>query len=335
MRKTIFVGAFVSTCALAAAATGALAQKAPQVTIIVGFSPGGIFDLTARLWARHLGRFLPGEPNIVVQNMPGAGSLGATNYLFNLAPRDGTTLAVINGATVMEALLRNPAAKFDPRKFSWIGGRSPEAAVCAVWRTAKAKTFGDLKIFETTVGSTGAGSRTNNHPLMYNALLGTKLRVVTGYPGGSEITLAMARQEVDGYCAWSWGAVKSRGAQMLRDGDVRLLVQAGLRKIAELPDVPSALDLAPSKEAHDVMEAMLTDTLLSWPLLAPPGLPSEKVKQLRASFNAMMGDAELVKDAERGNLDIDPVRGENMQDIIERLFAMPPAVVEQVKAILK
>jgi tripartite-type tricarboxylate transporter receptor subunit TctC len=334
MRARIIARAFAFACGIAASPY-ALAQKAPTVTIIVGFSPGGVYDLTARLWSRHLGRFLPGEPNIVVQNMPGAGSLGATNYLSNVAPHDGTTLAVINGANVLESLFDNPAAKFDPRQFSWIGGRSQETGLCAVWHTAKAKSFADLQTIETTVGSSGAGSRTTNHPLIFNALLGTKLRIVTGYPGGEEVTLAMQRGEIDGECGWAWGAIKSRGKQWVADGELRLLLQAGLKKVPELPDVPSAMDLAHSQDDRDIMQALFTDNLLSWPLVAPPSLTPEKVAELRTAFNAMMNDSELRKDAEQAQLDIDLVRGEDMQETVKRLFALPAALRERAKAILK
>ena len=320
---------------LPAFATPALAQKAPPVTIIVGSSTGGLYDLTARLWSRHLGRFLPGEPSIVVQNMPGAGSLSATNHLYNAVPRDGTTLGLVSGATVLQSLFGDSAARYDPRLFAWIGGRTQETAVCGIWHTARARTFDDLRTIETIVGSSGPGARSYNHPFMLNSLLGTKFRNVSGYPGGSEMSLAMERGEIEGECGWSWGAMKGRSSAWLRDGKIRVLVQAAFKKNPELPDVPMALDLTTSSEARGVMEVVLTDTILAWPLVAPPGLPDAKVAQLRAAFDAMVADPQVLEDARKSDLEIDPVRGEEMQQIIKRLFDLPPALVAQAKAILK
>ncbi len=335
MRNKILRHAIALMTGLAGMSGMAVAQKAPTVTIFVGSSTGGLYDLTGRLWARHLGRFLPGEPTVVVQNMPGAGGLSATNHIYNLAPKDGTALGVTNAAAVMLALFNDPAARFDPRKFAWIGGRSTETAVCAFWHTSKPKTFEDLQKSEVVVGSSGPGARSYNHAIMFNAMLGTKFRNISGYPGGAEMSLAMERGEIDGECGWSWGSLKSRTAEWLRDGKLKILAQAALKKSPDLPNVPLALDLAPTNEARSVMEVLLTDTLLAWPLVAPPGLPDEKVAQLRAAFNAMMSDPETLKDAARSQLDVDIVRGEEMQDIVGRVFALPPDLIAQAKAIFK
>jgi tripartite-type tricarboxylate transporter receptor subunit TctC len=325
----------VSLASMASAAGGALAQKAPPVTIIVGTSTGGLYDLTARLWSRHLGRFLPGDPTIIVQNMPGAGSLTAVNYLYNIAPKDGTTLGVINASSVLQALFQDPKAKFDARKLAWIGGRSQETAVCGFWHTAKPKSFDDLRKMESIVGSSGPGASSYTHPLMLNALLGTKMRMISGYPGGSEMSLAMQRGEIEGECGWSWGSMKTRTAQWLRDGKIKVLLQAGLKKNPDLPNVPSALDYVKDDEARGIMKAVLTGTLLAWPLVAPPGLGDAKVAQLRGAFQAMMKDPEMLKDAEKGKLEIDPVSGEEMQDIVQGLYELPPALIAKTKSILQ
>ena len=294
------------------------------------FPTGGAYDLTARLWSRHLGRFLAGNPQVVVQNMPGAGSISATNHLYNLAPRDGSTLAVINGATVFEPMFGNAAAKYDPEKFAWIGGRTPETALCALWHTAKAKTFAQVQQIETTTGGIGPGSRTNNHPAILNALAGAKLRVVSGYPGGVEIVVAMERGEIDGFCGWAWGAIKARSLQLVRDGKINLVVQTGLQKVAELPDVPFALDLAKSDADRAVMRVLVTDTQLAWPLLAPPGLSEARIAQLRGAFDAMMKDPEFVADAAKMQLDLDPVSGVSMQEAVRALVTQPKEIVEQI-----
>jgi tripartite-type tricarboxylate transporter receptor subunit TctC len=339
MSATIAMRLGVSVILIAAACCGmvgpAATEDAPRMTIVVGFSSGGTYDATARLFARHLGRHLPGNPTVTVVNMPGAGSMAATNHLFNVAPRDGSVLAVINGAMVFEPLFGNPAAKFDPRQFAWIGGRSTETALCAVWHTAAAASISDVMTHETAVGSIGPGSRTYNHSKMLNSLLGTKFRIVNGYPGGAEITLAMERGELDGYCGWAWGSIRSRSYDWVRDKKMRLLVQTGLQRIAELPDVPFGLDLAKSKDDQDVMRILVTDTQLAWPLLAPPGLPADKIAALRSGLNAAMKDPELIRDAEKMQLDVEPVSGEAMQSSIAQLFGLSPAVVDRAKAIIK
>jgi tripartite-type tricarboxylate transporter receptor subunit TctC len=322
-------------CALVALAPTGMAQKAPPITIFVGSSTGGLYDLTARLWSRHLGRFLDGEPNILVQNMPGAGGLSATNHLYNLAPQDGSALGVVSASAVLLALFGDPAARFDPRKFAWIGGRSQETAVCGFWYTSKAKSFEDLRRIETVVASTGPGARSYTHPIMFNALLGTKFRNVAGYPGGSEMSLAIERGEVEGECGWSWGAMKARTSNWLREGKLKVLLQAGYKKNPELPDVPFALDLAPSKDIRSVMEVLLTDTVLAWPLIGPPNMTEARAAELRTAFDAMMKDAELVKDAEKNQLEVDPIGGREMQDIVNRLFDLPPPLIAQAKSIFK
>lgn len=305
------------------------------ITIFAGSSVGGLYDLTARLWSRHFGRFLPGEPNVIVQNMPGAGGLSATNHLANLAPKDGTALGVVNASAVLLALFGDPSARFDPRQFAWIGGRSMETAVCAFWHESHPRTFDDLRMTETIIGSSGPGARSYTHAIMFNALLGTKFKNVSGYPGGSEMSVAMERREIDGECGWSWGSLKSRTGQWLRDGKLRILVQSAVRKSPELPDVPMALDLAPTPETRAVVEALLTDTLLAWPLIGPPGMADTNILRLRTAFNAMMSDPAFLKDAERSQLDVDTVRGEEMQAIVSKLYELPPPLIARAKAIFK
>jgi len=313
----------------------AIAQDLKSINIIVGFTTGGAYDLTARLWARHMGRFLSGNPQFVVQNMPGAGSLAAANHLFNLAPRDGSVLAVIGGAVVFEPMFGNQSAKFDPQAFAWIGGRAPETALCALWHTARARNFADLTQIDTTVGGVGPGSRTNNHPLILNALAATKFRIVSGYPGGMEISLAMERGEVDGFCGWAWGAIKARSMNLVKESKIRLVVQTGIQKIAELSDVPFALDLAKTEEDRAVMRVLVTDTQLAWPLVAPPGLRDSRVEELREAFDAMMKDPETLRDAAQMQLDVDPVTGRSMQDAVAALVSQPRHIVERARMIIK
>jgi tripartite-type tricarboxylate transporter receptor subunit TctC len=330
---TLAVATLAAAASLTAPARAADFYQGKQITIVVGFTTGGTYDASARLWSRYLGKHLAGNPSVIVRNMPGSGSLVATNHLYNAAPRDGTELAVIGGGTVLEPLLGNQQAKYDGRRFNWIGGRSPDDFVCAVWHTVPVQTMQDVTKRETVVGSTGPGSRTLSYPKALNELLGTKFKIVTGYPGGNEITLALERGEVEGYCGWAVGSIKQRAPQWLKDGTVRALAQFTLSK-PELPNVPLASDLPPTKTGKQAIELLAGDSLLAWPLLAPQDLPAERVRELRTAFNAMMKDPDLLAEAAKQGLEIEPVRGEEMQSLVERLYTTPPEVVELVKRIV-
>jgi tripartite-type tricarboxylate transporter receptor subunit TctC len=303
-----------------------------QITIVVGFTSGGAYDVTARLWARFLGKHLAGHPTVVVRNMPGSGSLVAALHTYNAAPKDGTTLAVIGGGTVLEPLLGNPQATYDARRFNWIGGRSRDNFLCVVWHTVPVKTIEDVMKRETIVGSTGPGSRTLSYPKALNELIGTRFKVVTGYPGGNEITIAMERGEVEGFCGWALGAIMTRAPQWLRDGKIRPLAQFTLAK-PDLPNVPVASELPKSPTARRAMEFLSADSVLAWPLAAPPGLPPERVVELRTAFDAMMGDPELRAEAAKVHLEVDPVSGSELQALVDRLYGTPPDVINIVKKI--
>ena len=306
--------------------------RGKQVTIVVGFSSAGTYDATARLFARHLGKYLPGKPTVIVRNMPGAGSLVAANSLYSSAPKDGTTLGVIGGGVVLEPLLGNPQATYDPRRFNWIGGRTRDNFLCLVWHTVAVQTLQDVIQRETVVGATGPGSRTLTYPRALNELLGTKFKVVSGYPGGNEITLALERGEVEGYCGWSLGSIKTRAPEWLRDGKVRPLAQFTLGK-SDLPGVPLATELARNDRERRAIEFFAADSVLAWPLMAPPDLPAERVGELRAAFDAMTKDPDLLAEASKQGLDVDPVSGAEMADLVGRVYSTPPGVLELVRRI--
>jgi tripartite-type tricarboxylate transporter receptor subunit TctC len=329
---------FASRAALALAITAiptvAHPQTAPyfqgkQITIVVGYSTGGTYDASARLVARHLGRHLPGNPTVIVRNMPGSGGLVATLHLYNAAPKDGTTLAVVTGGVAAEPLLGNPQAKYDARRFHWIGGRSRDNIVCATWNKVPVRSIADVVKRETVMGATGPGSRTLTHPRAFNELLGTKFKMVAGYPGGTEITLAMERGEVEGYCGWAVGSIMSRAPNWLTDGTITLLTQF----TRDLPKVPVARDLMPTETGKRVVDFLSTDVVLAWPFLAPPGLPPERVSELRKGFLAAMNDPQLKADAAKQRLEAEPVPGTEMQEPVEQLYHSPPEVIELIKKI--
>jgi len=303
-----------------------------QITITVGFSAGGTYDATARLFARYLGKHLAGNPAVIVRNMPGAGSLVATSYLNDAAPRDGTSLGVIGGGAVLEPLLGNAQAKYDATRFAWIGGRSRDNFLCVVWHSVPVAGIADAIKREIVVGATGPGSRTLTYPKALNELVGTRFKTVSGYPGGNEITLALEKGEVEGYCGWALGSIKTRAPDWLRDGTIRPLAQFTLSK-PDLPGVPIASDLAKSPVGRQAIDLLTADSVLAWPLMAPPNLAPERVAELRAAFDAMMADAELKSEAARQSLDLDPVSGDEMQSLIARLYQSPPEVIDIVRKI--
>ena len=302
-------------------------------TIIVGFTPGGTYDQMARLYARHMPRFLPGKPTILVQNMPGAGSLVATTHLANTAVRDGTVLGVVGGGTVWESILGNPQARYDPKTFNWIGGKSRDNITCLVWHTSPIRTIADAMASEVIVGATGPGSRTMTFPKALNDLVGTKFKIVAGYPGGNEITMALEKGEVGGYCGWALGSLKQRAPQWYDEKKVRFLVQFASARDKDLQDVPLAVDLAKTPAHRDIMEFLTSDAVLAWTLLAPPGVPGERVALLRQAFEAMLRDPAVLAEAEREKLEIDPVPGPELQALVERLARTPPATLEAIKQI--
>ncbi len=304
-----------------------------QVTIVVGFTSAGTYDATARLFARHLGKYLPGKPPVIVRNMPGAGSLIATNSLYSSLPKDGTTLGVIGGGVVLEPLLGNPQATYDPRRFNWIGGRTRDNFLCLVWHTVPVQTLQDVTKRETIVGATGPGSRTLTYPKALNELLGTKFKIVSGYPGGNEITLALERGEVEGYCGWALGSIKTRAPDWIRDGKIRPLAQFALSKSPDLPDVPLATDLADTEQGRRAIEFFAADSVLAWPLVAPPDVPAERLSELRTAFDAMMKDPQLLAEAATQGLDIDPVSGTEIAELVNRLYGTPPDVLDLVRKI--
>jgi tripartite-type tricarboxylate transporter receptor subunit TctC len=307
--------------------------RGKQVTIVVGFTPGGTYDLTARLYARVLGSNLPGKPAVIVQNMPGAGSLPAAANLYNVAPKDGTTLGVVGGGIVVEALLGNPQARYDPRRLAWIGGRTRDNFLCLALGSTGVTSIDDVKLRELVVGSTGPGSRTMTFPRALNELVGTRFKIVSGYPGGNEITMAMERGEVEGYCGWSLDSITSRAPDWLPSGKITALAQFTLARSAALPNVPFADDLAPSTAGRQALRMLASDSTLAWPFVAPPDLPTERVAELRAAFDAASKDPELLAEARKAKLEVDPVTGRELQALVDQLSATPKEVIGLVRKI--
>jgi tripartite-type tricarboxylate transporter receptor subunit TctC len=330
VRKTGFAAA-----ALLAAAAGAQAQggsdfyKDKQVTVVVGSEPGGGYDTNARVLARHLGRYLPGNPILVVQNMPGAGSIVATNYLYNVAPKDGTSIGLIQRGMLMVKVTQQQGAKFDPEKINWIGNMSSDAALVVAWHTAPQKKADDLFTTGMLVGGAGPTADSESSPRVLNATIGTKFKVITGYKGSSSLVLALENGELQGIADIAWPNIKRR-ADYMREKKFTLLMQLALQKEADLPDVPLALDYAKTPEDKAVLELYLAQKNVARPVMAPPGVPAERLALLRSSFDKMVKDAEFLEDSRKSGLDIEPLTGAEVDKIVKMISETPENIAKRL-----
>jgi tripartite-type tricarboxylate transporter receptor subunit TctC len=300
-----------------------------QITLIVGASAGGGYDTQARLVARHLGKHVPGNPTILVQNMPGAGSLTATNYIANAAAKDGSVLALVMRSMLLIKNWSPASVRFDLGHLNWIGSINSEVAVTAAWHTAPHKTVKDLFEKELIVGGT-TGVDPETTPRLFNALLGTKFKIVNGYPGTTEIILAMERGEVQGIGDWSWSSMKAARPDWVRDRKITLLMQAALHKEPELPDLPSALDFVKSDADRKVMELYLTQKTVARPVIAPPSIPAERLAALRSGFIALAKDPEFTADAKNARLEVAPISGEAVDKVISLITSAAPETAERL-----
>jgi tripartite-type tricarboxylate transporter receptor subunit TctC len=310
------------------------------VDLYVGYSVGGGYDLYARVLARHIGRHIPGNPTIVVKNMEGAGSLRLANWLYRVAPKDGSVFATIGRGTGFDPLLGVPAAQFDAPRFTWIGSGNHEVSVCVAYDgssgngTSGVATFADLRSREMTVGGTGPSSDTDQFPRVMNGVLGTRMKVVSGYPGGNDIVLAMERGEVQGRCGWSWSSVKSTHGAMIAENKLHVLLQLSLHKHPELPDVPLVVDLAATDEERQILTLIFARQVMGRPFLAPPGIPADRAEALREAFMATMTDPAFVAEAEKAQLEVNPVAGEDLQKLVAEIYRTPPEVAKKAAQLL-
>lgn len=306
--------------------------KGKTLSIYISSGEGGTNDAYARLIAAHIGKHIPGNPLVVPRNLPGAGGLKAANFLYDVAPKDGTAYGVLQRGTIIQPLVDIQSATYDGSKFNWIGSTAREVSVGVVWAASTdVRTIQDAMQKEVIVGSSGVGNDTGAFPLVLNRFLGTKFKPIHGYKSGSEITLAFERGEVQGRVGWSWGSVKSRGADWLKDGKIKILVQMGVSKADDLPEVPLALDLAKSPEDRAAMQLIFSPTYIGWPSVMPPGVPADRVAAVRAAYMKTMSDKDFVANADKQQLELDPLDGEEIQKIVMQLYALPPAAIERAR----
>jgi tripartite-type tricarboxylate transporter receptor subunit TctC len=302
----------------------------PVIIYVAGTAGGGI-DLYARLVSRHIGRHIPGKPTVTVQVMPGAGGIRAANFLAEQAPRDGTAIATFAGGPILEPLIgaRNPG--YDMSQFTWVGAITKDIGICLSWGTTPFKTIDDVKKRQMIVAGTGAGSETDTWPVVLNDVLGTKLKLVTGYLGTQETVLAIERGEAHGRCMFSHSALKIAKPDWLREKKINLLVLAALEKSAEFPGVPAVLDLVAKPEDRQLLELMVGPTAMARPFAAPPGVPASRAALIRRAFDATMQDPEFRAEAARIQAELAPSAGEEVQKLVGRLYATPRPVIERVK----
>jgi tripartite-type tricarboxylate transporter receptor subunit TctC len=304
------------------------------VSIYVAGTAGGGIDLYARVVGRHLGRHIPGKPTVTVQVTPGAGGIRAANFLAEQAPRDGTAIATFANGPILEPLIgaRNPG--YDMSQFTWVGAVTKDFGLCIAWGKSPFKTIDDVRKQQMIVAGTGAGSETDTWPIILNEVLGTKFKVVTGYLGSQETILAIERGEAHGRCVFSYSALKTAKPDWLRDHKINVLVLTALEKHPDFPGVPAVVDLVGKPEDRQLLELMVGPTGMARPFVAPPALPPGKAAALRRAFDATMRDPEFLADAAKIHADVAPSTGEQVQALVERIYATPRPVIERVKKLL-
>ena len=306
--------------------------KGKSVTVIVSSSPGGGYDTLARTIAKHIGSHMRGHPTFVIKNMPGAGGIVAANYLYNGALHDGTVIGGVQNNTPFEPLLGTKEARYDPTKFAWLGSPSVETGILVTWSSTPADSLEELKTKQITVGSSGAASTPTFYAKLLNEVLGTRLKIIVGYPGQTEAFLAMERGEIDGYSSVFYSTLMATKPDWLRDHKIKAFVQYGPEREKALGGVPFLSDLVDKPEDKLLVEAALAPLALGRPYLMPPKVPAERVEAMRQAMSDTFADPQFLDDANELGLGIDAARsGAEIQSVMERTYAVPPAVVERLQ----
>lgn len=334
MKRTFAVAAvFLLTPAAFAQDAGPFTGGKP-LTMIIGFGPGGGYDLWGRVLARHIGKHLPGKPNAVPQNMPGAGSYTAASNIYTIAPKDGTVMGIIARDAALGPLTGQVGARFDPLQITWIGTPTIETNVCIANQNAKVKSFDDLLKTELIVGDTGPGTGTRAYPKALNVILGTKFKLVAGFPASSDVFLAMERGEVDGICE-SLDSVNGKRPDWIAQKKVNLIFQGGAEPNEEIKGTPFIRDFAKTEEQKQAIEFLYAGQGIGRPFVAPPQMAPARVKMLRDAFNATMKDEDFIAEVKKQRLDLEPHTGEQLEALVRKIYATPKAVVERVGELIK
>ena len=306
--------------------------KSNQVTIMVGFGVGNIYDTMTRTVTRHIGKHIPGNPTVITVNRPGAGSLTAANQVFNTSPRDGTVLGVFNRSIPTEPLLgQSAAAKFDATKFTWIGNVGNEVSVCVTAQRTGARTWNDLVSKPMSFAASSPSADTGVYPLLLNNMFGAKLKLITGYQGGADMTLALERGEVDGRCGWSLAGIKIGRPTWLKDGQVNIPVQLGLRGSPELAGIPTIMDMAKTEQQRRILKLILSRQELAYSFAAPPELPDDRTKALRTAFDLTMKDRDFLAEAEKIGVEVAGMTGGEVERMMKELYETPADLVAEAR----
>jgi tripartite-type tricarboxylate transporter receptor subunit TctC len=308
--------------------------KGKTIKMIVSTPAGGADDTYARIMADHWPEHIPGNPGMVVENLPGAGGIKAGLFLYNVAPKDGTVIAAVHSNVPIQSTLSPDSATWDPDKFNWIGSVTKDPYVGYVWKTAPIKSFAEAKTKPAIVGAQSASSVGAQFALLSNALAGTKLKLVVGYSGSASLKLAMERGEIDGTWANTWGAIKIGQAKELQSKDITIVVQHGLSKSADLPDVPLMIDQIAKEEDKQAARLAMSIQEFAKPYLAPPGVPADRVALLRKSFDETVRDPKFLANIAKRKLDVnDPLPGDKLAALLAVVNKTPPAVSKRLEAI--
>jgi tripartite-type tricarboxylate transporter receptor subunit TctC len=307
--------------------------RGKTVTIVVGSAVGGGFDAYARLLGRHLGRFIPGNPSVVVQNVPGAGSNKAASYVALQAPKEGTVIGAVQAIAVTQPLVSDQPVPHDPSKLTMLGSANHSVFFCVVRSDAPVKSFQETFEREAIIGTSSEGATLRDYPIMLINVLGVKLRVIGGYAGSREIMIAMERNEVQGMCGMDWSSFQTQRRDWISNGFVRLLAQEDLKghPIMNKLGVPLSISFAKTDEDRQVMELIYSQNLFGRPYIMAPGLPPDRVAAIRKAFAAVLADSALLADAQKLGLDISPTGGEELQALVGRLYGFPPKVIDRAK----
>jgi tripartite-type tricarboxylate transporter receptor subunit TctC len=334
IRRLVLCALLLSATAIGSARADAVSDffSHKTITLIAGFPPGGGYDTYVRLLSRYYGRFIPGNPSVVPANMPGAGSMTAANRVYNDEPKDGTFLGMFASSAVMEPLLGDKAALFEPAKFSWIGSMSQDIAYCGVWQSPGAPSSFDQMLHKQSIFGGGAPAAiTYQHPMILKNVLGADIRVIPGYAGSRDIDLAMHRGEVNGECGLFASSIKAQYFADVKSGRLKLVIQMGPRKSTEFGNIPSVYDYAKTDEERAILDVHFKQLVLGRPLAGPPGIPADRLAALRAAFMATMKDKDFLAEANKIGLDIDPATADDVQQLLKHFATFSPAIFAKAR----
>lgn len=334
------IRAALVVASMMAIATPSFAQSAEPffrgktINVYIGFAPGGSYDYFGRLLARHYGTHVPGHPTVIAQSMPGAGSFKAANFIYSVAPKDGTAIGIATQTIALEEALGTPGVMYKSAEFNWIGRATAIVEVTLTWQTSKTKTIEDAKLYETPVAGTGSGSPSEGYPKLLNGVIGTKFKVITGYPGSTDGMLATERGEVDGALT-SWNTLRISKQDWLQNKKINLLVQYTLERESDLASIPTIVELGKSDLDRQVLSFYASGAAVGRSFMAPPGLPADRVKMLRTAFDDMLKDREFLDEIDKAKAEFKPLSGEKLQELIASAANAPKEVIDKTRAYIQ